>query len=544
MLSLAATKDVLASAVLDLYKKGRYEEAVARGLSNLLVEPWNHELRFIVADSLQRIGKNDEATTQFEALEGTNFSETATLRLNALRKLGQLPARKLSLQASTTTPSGAAQQLAQYQYVAPTDAGLSGKSLPSELVPPKTASSRRESVGLPKRSQAKQHIVDLNAAEDYQAAGTEGLALLSKEKLDDELQLIVANSLAWSGREKDAIPAYQDLAKGEYANEANVGLANIYRWSGRDDQAAPLYLAVLAADPGNAGAVEGLELATRELSPRTMLSFGGSIDSSDMQRRSAAINHRWRDSSRSNIMEIETSRVRDSLPNSQADQQDVSFRYQALNLALKPSFELSIPAKAEHVVYGSAHLKLSENLTSLDVGRVNWGRIATNPNALASNLAASHIGLEATQAFSFGNLVGRIDYFDISDGNNMLTSSLRLASKWRPLGSHIKPFLGVETRAAKFNTPNYWSPDHGFGTLYAGLLGEWGRTDWNVYAAGQAGLRLYGDAGASWSLSAGGKRWVSSDVAISMNLWDMASWRDNAYYRAKSVSINLEKLWK
>lgn len=430
---------------------------------------------------------------------------------------------------SVTTPSGGSIPLAPFKYIPP--AGTSGKTEQSELA-------------LPKRSPEQQRIIDLNAAGNYQAAGTEGLALISKEKPDDELQLIVANSLAWTGRLKDAIPTYQGLTKGKYANEANVGIANVQRWRGRDDQAAPLYRTVLAADPSNADALEGLELAGRELSPRTTLSFGGSSDSSDMQRRSATINHRWRDSSGSSIMEVETSNVRDALPTSQADQQDVTLRYQNLSLALKPSFELSMPTNVDHTLFGSAQIKLDDDQASLDIGRVNWGRIATNPNALASHLAASHIGLSETRDFSFGNLVGRINYFDISDGNSILTSNLHLASAWRPIGSNFKPFLGVETREARFNTPNYWSPSQGSGTLYAGILGEWGAADWNFYASAQEGLGLFGDAGTSWSLSAGGKRWVSSDVAISINLWSMASWRDNASYRAQSATVNLEKLWK
>ena len=124
-----------------------------------------------------------------------------------------------------------------------------------------------------------------------------------------------------------------------------------------------------------------------------------------------------------------------------------------------------------------------------------------------------------------------------------MTTKLNLSSAWRPIGSHFTPFVGIETREAKFNTPNYWSPSEGSGTLYAGLLGEWGSADWNFYASGQTGARLYGDAGASWSVSAGGKRWLSKDVALSMNLWSMASTRDNATYRAQSANLNLEKLW-
>ena len=426
------------------------------------------------------------------------------------------------------TPSGSPMLLAPFIYIPPAGAKKDQKA-ESEL---------------PKRSPDQQRIVDLNAAAKYQAAGAEGLALMAKEKIDDQLQLIVANSLAWTGRLKEAIPTYQGLAKGPYANEANVGLANVYRWNGRDDQAAPLYRTVLAAVPDNADAQEGLALTSRELSPKTTFSFGGATDSSETVRHSATINHRWRDSGGSNIMEIEASGVHDELPTAQAEQQEVSFRYQNLGLELKPSFKLSMPTKANNTVYGSVRIKLLDDHVALEGGRVNWGRMVTNPNALAAQLSASHAGISATHSFEVGSLSGNFNYYDVSDGNIVQTGGLQFSSAWRPLGNNLKPFMGIEARSAKFSTSNYWSPIDGSGTLSAGLLGTWGAADWNLFASGQLGTRLYGDAGQSWSLSAGGMRWLSTDVAISLNLWAMASTRDNATYRAGSATVNLEKLWR
>jgi hypothetical protein len=111
------------------------------------------------------------------------------------------------------------------------------------------------------------------------------------------------------------------------------------------------------------------------------------------------------------------------------------------------------------------------------------------------------------------------------------------------MGSHVKPFVGAETRTATFNTGNYWSPSNGSGTLYGGLLGEWGVADWSLYATGQLGMPFYGDAGTGWTVAAGGKRWLTSDIALSANLWAMSSWRDSATYRSQSANVTLEKLW-
>jgi hypothetical protein len=242
---------------------------------------------------------------------------------------------------------------------------------------------------------------------------------------------------------------------------------------------------------------------------------------------------------------VETSGVNDRLPDSVAKQQDVTVRYEDLSLPLKPSLELSMPTQVDRTLYGSARIRFGpDEQASLTVGRVNWGRIASNPNALASQLAASHVGIAVAHGFSFGTLQGQVNYYDISDNNQVLTTRLHLASAWRPIGNNFKPFVGIETRDVKFNTPNYWSPEQGSGTLYAGLMGEWGSADWNFYASGQSGVRLYGDAGASWAFTAGGKRWLSKDVALSMNLWSMANTRDNSTYRAQSANMNLEKLWR
>ncbi len=402
----------------------------------------------------------------------------------------------------------------------------------------------KTSANVPKRSPEQQRVADFNTAGDYQSAGTAGLELLAKEKPDAELQLIIANSLAWTGRLRAAIPAYQALTTGEFANPARVGLANVQRWRGRDDIAKPLYDEVLASEPENPDALEGLELAKRELSVRTLVDMGHAQDSSDNTRQSLTANHRWRDSSGAKIYEVEVGGVQDALPGVTAAQQEVTLRYQALDLALKPSLELSMPTQYDHSLYASGAIKLADDQITLEAGRVNWSRIASNPNALQASLAATHLGVSAAQDFAVGTVQGKLHYYNITDGNTIFTTNLHLASVWRPLGDHFKPFAGIETRLAKFNTGNYWSPDQGSGTLYAGLLGEWGDSNSNLFASAQLGTGIYGEAGSNWSLSAGGKHWLSNDIAIGMNFWAMSSWRDASAYKAQSVNINLEKLWR
>ncbi len=532
--------DAVGTSALELYRQAQYTDAAERGLTELLREPWNHELRFVVADSLQRSGRFDDAATQFEALEGTPYAASASLRLNALR-LNQ-PARRL---AAAATPSRQilAQRPAPLTVAAP-------DNVPLTEPPParRPRGSAYTAIGSPSPatsalSSAQQQILELSAAENYQAAGTQGLSLLTKEPPEDELRLVIANSLAWTGRLKESIQQYQPLIDGKLDKEARVGMANVYRWRGRDDQAVPLLRSVLSTDPENSDARQAMDLAQRELRARTLVTLGTFDDSSDMQRRSLSINHRWRDASGRNIFEIETSGVDDTLLTTAVKQQDLTLRYQALGLPLQPRFEISAQANPESAAFAGLKLQFAEQALVLDLGRVNWGKMALNANALQTSLAAAHAGAQANGRFVLGQLSGHVDYYDISDNNTILASTFNFMPAWRPLGLRIKPLVGLETRDARFASSAYWSPATGFGTVYAGLIGEWSGANWDFMASGQAGRRLYGEAGPNWSASASGRHWLGKDLAIGLSLWDMASWRNNAAYRAKSLTMSLEKVW-
>jgi tetratricopeptide (TPR) repeat protein len=531
--SACASDTVEASdpSALELYQKAQYTQAAVRGLTELLREPWNHSLRFLVADSLQRSGKFDDAKTQFQALEGTPYAASAALRLNALGSVERAP--KLPPPAAPG-PTVARQIVAQAQ----------DQPIISEPKPVVQALVPRAAVASPARSLTQHHFYDMYNAEDYKAVSTEGLALLTRETPDDGLRLIIANSLAWTGQLKEAGQQYQALLKGDVSKDANVGLANVYRWSGREDQALPLLRSVLNVDPNHAGAKEGLELVQRELRPRTLISMGRANDSSDMQRASLTASHRWRDRSGSHIFEVETGGVNDVMPGTDVNQRDLTVRYQTLRLPLQPRIELSAQASPESTIFGGLRLKLLESPLFLDVGRVNWGRLASNALALQANLTAAHVGAEMSgDLSSFGRLGGRVDYYDISDSNAVLSSNFSFTPAWRPLGLRIKPLIGMETRDARTASAAYWSPASGFGTVYAGLLGEWSGANWDFFASSQAGARLYGEAGPNWSISAGGRHWLGKDLALGLNLWNMSSWRNSASYRAKTLALSLEKVW-
>lgn len=550
------------SPVEQWYRAGQFQQAAAQGLQDLLLQPWNHELRFMVADSLQRTGQTDAAIMQFEALDGTPLAASAALRLNALRssKSGTaerypqlaLPGRdsaaggttRLASTAGTTGAVANVANAANAAIPAPVGQLVQPDNFPA---PPKTkpVSTLRARVVLPKKSPALQKIDELAAKGDYAAVGRDGLKLLDQEPGNHELRLLVANSLAWTGFLDQAVVQYQLLLTGPLAQDASIGLGNVYRWRGDDAKALPLYQAVLAKSPKHEGALEGLRLAQRELRPRTTFSFGASSDSADARRRYTTVNQSFRDKTGQHVFEVELGAANDRVPGVAENQRDVTLRYQALGLRWRPQLEFSAEGKPYNSYYGNVRLHFASGQNYVELGTLNWGKLASNARALQIDLAARHVGLAVEGKSRFGQLNGRVDYYDISDGNEIVSSSLRFAPAFRPLGSHVKFFTGVETRDARRAALNgsYWAPVEGFGSVFVGAQTDWGGADWSLYGAGQVGARLFGEAGNSWSLSGGGKRWLGSDWAVGVNLFRLASRRDNARYQAQAFNVSVEKLW-
>jgi hypothetical protein len=390
------------------------------------------------------------------------------------------------------------------------------------------------------RTAEQQRILELYNDGKYAQAGVDGLKLMKTEKLDEQLQLYVANSLAWTNGGKEAGQLYRILQEGKYKLEAKVGLANLHRWTDRNNLAQPLYLEVLAVDPDNKEATEGMRFVNRELKPKTTVTGGGMNDSTHVRLRSLKLNHRWTDESLANVWEVEGGTVQNNNLIDQAKRQAITVRYSAMDTIFRPKIELGSDGRS---IFGNLGLALGSLPVLIDVGKVNWGELANNPKALAQNLSANRIGAKLTAKFDAGDIFARADYYSISDGNTIATSTLRYTPSWRPLGAHFKPFIGMETRTAKFNTLSYWSPSDGYGSAFAGVLAEFEGADWNLYASAQGGVRLFGEAGHSWGASAGGKRWITNDWALGLKLWAMSSQRDNLPYRARSAYLTVEKLW-
>lgn len=396
----------------------------------------------------------------------------------------------------------------------------------------------------PSPAQALNHLY---LAGDHAAVGTQALELLKGGSFnpDDALRLKIANSLAWTNRLPEAAKQYSLLIDGSEASAARLALANTYRWLARPDLSLPLYENLIDFDINNKDAKDGLDYADRELLPKTTFTLRQSSDSGEAKRATALVNHRWRDKSMLHVFEVELATNHDQLAPSNLDirQHDATLRYEGVALPLNPRVYLNLQNKPFGGAYAGAKLRIIDPSTHLTVEHLNWGVSALSARSLDARLSANHLGLETSVNLPVGDVFARASYYRISDNNNLLTTSLRFVPAWRPLGQAFKPYVSIETRDVKFNTPDYWSPVVGSGSASLGMTAEWAEKDWFFYTAVQAGQRLYGEAGNSWSASLGAQRWVTRDVAVGVNLWGMSSVRDGARYKAHAGSIKLEKLW-
>ena len=389
-----------------------------------------------------------------------------------------------------------------------------------------------------------QHVFDLYQKEDYRSAADEGFPLLSDFPNDNQLRLIVANSLAWSTtRYSDAIDAYRPLLDTPDARDARLGLANVYRWSGRDDLALPLYKKVIEQAPDNKDAGEGVMLTERAMRPRTMISMGTASDTNNMQRQELTLAHRWRSPSGSGIFEIEAGGTNDTQLDLASYQRNITLRYQGLDLPLQPTFDLTEQTGPQQSIFGGVNLKLTDD-TQLIVNRVNWGLLSFTTAAELANLSAFHVALATSKNGDLGNVRLRVDYFGVSDANSVVIGNLQYTPSWRPLGEYIKPFVGISTRDQANYSPLYWSPmNGGSGVYFVGMQAEWSNATSNLFASAQVGNGLYGEGGFNWGVSMGGRTWLNDDYAIGAKLNKYAGGQYGPSYSFSSALVTLERAW-
>jgi hypothetical protein len=387
--------------------------------------------------------------------------------------------------------------------------------------------------------------------EKYPQVVTLGLKLVDNGVvLSQEQRLRLANALSWTGKPDLALPYYRSLFFTPFDAAARLGLANAERWRGRQELAAPVYQQVLAVAPANTDARVGLSLASRQLRPSTTLSLGRAQDNQGLVFDQLNAMHSWRNSSGMRIYGVEARGIQSSAdiipglaPYQQAQNKALGLRWQALDLRFAPRLHLDVQTAPDTQIFGGMRLKLTEGATYASISRVNWGAMNYSARSIAARYSANQFGLEHTSDSSFGEFALNANAYQVSDSNSLLTSQIKFTPSWRPLGPGFKTFVVADTRNANFNTADYWSPAGGYGTASLGLSQSWETEDWSLYASAQAGNKLYGEGGPTWSASLGGKRWLSPDYALGVNATTLTNRRDDAAYRASFVNVNIEKLW-
>ncbi|HUX91229.1 MAG TPA: hypothetical protein VMV48_11140 [Gallionellaceae bacterium] len=378
---------------------------------------------------------------------------------------------------------------------------------------------------------------------DYWSVGSDGLDFLAKEPGNNELRMLVANSLAWTGRYADAISQYQMLAGTTLSDSAALGLANVYRWSARPDLASPLYLQILTSEPDNLDALDGLNRINRELRPRTDITLGTKSDSNSVMQNSIVLNHSWRGDNRALQYGLSLNTSRYTLADVDTHQREIGFSVEHADIAMAPRLELSFQQEPVSKTFGALRLKLADTPDlHVTIGHINWGNMVFQPQALLAGLDATQVGVDGSLITRPGTLSAAFNNYQVSDGNQVQDSILRFSPSWRPANSNFRYYIGLSGRIAEKNVPIYWSPNMGYLSTDIGFTNEWSTStgDYSIY--GQRGFGSGGEALNSYNIGFAAKRYIDRDWAALLSAGQLENLRTDAY-RSNYLTFGIERLW-
>jgi tetratricopeptide (TPR) repeat protein len=380
-------------------------------------------------------------------------------------------------------------------------------------------------------------------AGDYWSVGSDGLEFLQKQSGDDQLRLLVADSLAWSGRYADAIRQYQMLAGTTLADSAALGLANVYRWSGRPDLASPLYQQILRSQPDNPDALDGLNRINRELRPRTNVTLGRKLDSNAVMQNAAEINHYWRGDNLALKYQLSLNTSRYTLASVDTHQREINFSIEHADIAMAPKLDLSAQQEPSNKAFASLRLKLVDAPElHVTIGHVNWGNMVFQPQALLDGLVATQLGVDGSLITRPGTLSATYNDYLVSDGNRIQDSNIRFSPSWSPLGTDFRYYIGLSGRSAQRNVPAYWSPDTGYLSTDIGFSNEWFMDNGNFAIYAQRGFGTGGEAQNSYNMGFAAKRYIDRDWAVLISAGMLENMRTDAY-NSKYLTFGVERLW-
>jgi tetratricopeptide (TPR) repeat protein len=398
-------------------------------------------------------------------------------------------------------------------------------------------------LALPVAVQAQSETQIAYEAGAYGRSAKLGAAALAQQPGNHDLRLIVANSLAWSGRLDAAVLQYEKLLGTPLENSGKVGIANIMRWRGRANEAEPIYDAILVRDPANKDALDGKRMTDRELRPQVNKSVHWLGQTGGFARfESATMYSRYTDD-RAVKWGAGYALGKDrNAP--QADKYaSIQGYVQALNWPLTPRLDLSVADGFNKTrLYGLVSIDLMPNTFGFRVGLVNWGHLATNAQAQANGLFARRAGAYWNVGGDWGDLKTKLDAYRVSDGNFVWDAQALYTPSWQPVAQLFTWYTGVYAKAADKTVPNYWSPSSTYGLALLGLKKAWYYDRGDLSVGVQAGFKLTDEARNNLSLSANGKYWFTESTALGFELYANSSPRPNEY-KQRTLNINLLRLW-
>jgi tetratricopeptide (TPR) repeat protein len=368
-------------------------------------------------------------------------------------------------------------------------------------------------------------------AGDYDAAARLGLRVLPQAPDRPGLRFAVANSLAWTGRYDGATEQYRELFGTVYDARARIGLANVLRWRGQADLAEPYYLEALAREPGHEEATQGLTLARRELRPTLTLRSTRTADNQDVRRDELLLSYRRWSDDRNWRFELGALGGRHRSPAGAWTPRGVLASAWATRLPLAPQIEAAYYDSDVRGARLFATLQIEPIRGHLRIraGRVSWGRTAFSPGAAADDLSAGLLGLFAESDTGIGGLRGRLDYYDISDGNRVLDGEAQLTPAWQPLPGRLIWFGGLYAREAEREDPRYWSPRPAYALAFLGLRRDWSFERSDLNASVRRGFGRSSTAGDSWSVGVSGRHWLTNELAVGLEAWAVDTPRPGNY---------------
>ena len=397
---------------------------------------------------------------------------------------------------------------------------------------------------------ANQLPKDVQAAYDsaaYLLAAKLGSKALIEQPGNHALRLVVANSLAWSGRLDAAIQQYEKLVSTPLDAAGKIGVANIYRWRGKSVLAEPIYASVLRGDPANSDALEGQKLAQRDLRLTALKDLAYTRDSTGLSRiyNASSVGSVTADRSTRWRVGYGLGADRDALGRERYAELNGSI--QGLDWPLSPRLDLSVSREiAKTRLYGLIHVDIIADTFGVRAGAVNWGRLSFNRGAQASGLKANQFGAFLNFSSIVGEVRGRFDVYRIAgsklDANQVWDADVNLSPDWQPIPAGVTWYAGVSAKSADRTDPRYWSPANTNITGYLGLKKSWYFEKGDLALGLQRGFKLSDDARNNYSVNANGKFWISERTALGFEFGASDSPRASDY-KQRFLGVQLQRLW-